>query len=116
MLMLKTFLFAFIIFCEARGEPLNTKLAVGETLEYRSHSPKLIFGKNQYSFKVNKLYFDDLLVIHECLAAGFLSANGLLVSGIGKKSHFHSLNVKPKSWNSLKLVGKSGKLKFYIKE
>lgn len=111
MVMLKTIIFAFVIFCEAKGEPFKGKLAVGEVLEYRSTNLKSIFGKNQFAFNT-KLCFDDLKIMHECLAAGFLTANGFLFTG-KVKSHFNSNNRKPKG---TRFVSKIGNHKFYMEK
>ncbi len=118
MLIIKALLFSFIVFCEAKNQPFNTMLAVAETIENRSLNPIEVLGKNQFCFNTGRHYADNLKVLHKVLAAGFLAANGLKLSGIEQQYYFHDKRMKKpaKDWGKVKFVGKSGSLKFYRKE
>lgn len=129
-------LFTLAIYGEARGEPIEGKVAVASVIVNRlkrngwfgSTLKEVILKPKQFScFNATdenrpllmaiardfKEYLAKYEVLRECfwVAVGFL--DGWLRSNVGDADHYHSLNVDPGWDDEMKLVATIGNHKFY---
>jgi spore germination cell wall hydrolase CwlJ-like protein len=95
------------IYQEARGEPLQGKLAVAQTIMNRgTNICKTINQPGQFSWRTNnRLYYDDY---HYRLATTILTRN-YAIKGF-QATHFHNLQVDP-NWSGY--ITTIGNHKFY---
>jgi len=117
--MTASFCLAMILYFEARGEPIDGKLAVADVVLSRADSNKwpdeickVMKQEKQFSFYTDSLEILDVNVFRsmETIASHVI---GGYKPQIVQADHYHTVDVNP-SWNKdMKLVRIIGKHKFY---